>query len=93
MRKYKSTITGSDVDPPALDGIWPSIVLTVDCVPELGYLTAAGSPGRAVVPGSSRVAGAWTYYRPRLDMRVMSYTANTDEYGAAVDWSIDLEEL
>jgi hypothetical protein len=93
MRKYKSTISNTDCDAPALDGIWPGMPLTVDCVPELGYLTAGGTPQRAVVPGSSRVSGAWTYFRPRLDMLVISYTSSTDEYGAAVAWQLDLEEI
>jgi hypothetical protein len=93
MRKYRSTITCTDQDAPALDGIWPGMSLVVDCVPELGYLTAGGSPQRTVVPGSSRVASNWTWYRPRLYMLVVNYTANTDEWGAAVAWSLDLEEI
>lgn len=93
MRKYRSTITCTDQDAPALDGVWPGMPLTVDCVPELGYLTAGGSPQRSVVPGSSRVAGLWTWFRPRLSMLVVNYTANTDEWGAAVAWSLDLEEI
>lgn len=93
MRKYKSTISCTDVDAPALDGLWAGMVLTVDCVPELGYLTAGGTPLRNAVPGSERVSSSWTYYRPRLDMAVMSYTASTNEYGDAVAWSLDLEEV
>ncbi len=93
MRKYKSSISCNDTEMPALDGVWPGMVLTVDCVAELGYLTAGGTPGRTVVTGSSRVSGAWTYYRPRLDMRVMQYSVSRDEYGAMTDWSLDLEEI
>lgn len=92
MRKYKSTISCTDQETPALDGVWPGMPLTVDCVAELGYLTAGGSPQRTVVTGSSRTAGLWTWYRPRLDMMVMGYTTSTNEYGAAVGWSLDLEE-
>lgn len=92
MRKYKSTISCTDLDGPALDGIWPGMVLTVDCVPELGYVTAGGTPERTVVEGSSRVTSLWTYYRPRLTMIVVNYTVDTDEYGAAVAWTLDLEE-
>ena len=93
MRKYKSEISCTDWEAPALDGVWPGMLLTVDCVPELGYLTAGGSPARTVVPGSSRVDGAWTYYRPRLDMLVVNYTVSRDEYGHAIDWSLSLEEV
>jgi len=93
MRKYKSTISCTDQDAPALDGIWPGMPLTVDCVSELGYLTAGGTPQRDAVPGSERTAGAWTWYRPRLDMVVVSYSASTNEYGAEVGWTLDLEEV
>ena len=92
MRKYKSTISCTDTEAPALDGVWPGMPVTVDCVSELGYLTAGGTPQRTVVSGSSRTAGLWTWYRPRLDMMVMSYSTSTDEYGAQVGWSLELEE-
>jgi len=93
MRKYKSTISCTDQEMPAFDGVWPGMVLTVDCVPELGYLTAGGSPGRTVVSGSSRVSGVWTYYRAQLTMRVVTYTVSRDEWGAATSWQLDLEEI
>jgi hypothetical protein len=93
MRKFKSTISCSDVDSPALDGLWPGMVLTVDCVPELGYLTAGGTPDRTVVPGSSRVSNDWTYYRPRLDMRITNYSVERNEYGALTSWQLNLEEI
>jgi len=93
MRKYKSTISCNDTETPALDGVWPGMVLTVDCIAELGYLTAGGAAGRAVVTGSERTSGSWSYYRPRLDMRVIQYSVSRDEYGAMTDWSLDLEEV
>jgi hypothetical protein len=93
MQKYASTISCEDVDTPALDGVWPGAFVTVDCVPELGYLTTGGSPERTVVTGSSRTAGAWTWYRPRLEMRVISYKVSTNEYGAQTSWTLDLEEI
>jgi hypothetical protein len=93
MQKYASTISCEDQENPALDGVWPGMTLTVDCVPELGYLTSGGTPHRTVVTGSSRVSGLWTYYRPRLSMRVVNYNVSTNEYGAATSWSLDLEEV
>jgi hypothetical protein len=92
FRKYKSQVSCTDVETPALDGVWPGMVVTVDCVAELGYATG-GTATRPVVPGSERVAGAWTYYRPRLDMRVTEYTVSRDEYGHEIQWSMSLEEL
>jgi hypothetical protein len=67
--------------------------VTVDCVAELSYKTAVGSPDRPVVTDSSRTDGDWTFYRPQLTMRVTSYSTQTDEYGAAVGWQLDLEEI
>ena len=67
--------------------------LTVDCVAELGYATASGTPQRPAVPGSERVSGAWSYFRPRLEMRVVQYSVSRDEYGALTAWSLELAEV
>jgi hypothetical protein len=93
FRKYKSTLNGADQLPPALDGVWPGKILTVGCVSELVYLTAGGAPERTVIAGSSRTEGLFTYYRPELTMMVLTYTVDTDEYGAAVSWTMELEEV
>lgn len=93
FKKFKSTITANDQLPPAVDGVWPGRTIVVDCLVELCYLTAGGSPSRTVVPGSSRVEGDFTFYRPRITFMVLSYSANTEEYGAAVAWSMQLEEV
>ena len=93
FRKFKSTITCTDQNTPALEGVWPGAVLTVDCVSELSYKTAGGAPERPVVSGSSRVEGEFTLYRPRLIMRVVGYDVSHDEYQAAVGWTLDLEEV
>lgn len=92
MRKYKSTISCTDINGPAFDGVWPGDVVTVDCVAELAYLTISGAPARPVVTGSERLVGDYTYYRPQLVMRIVNYTTSTNEYGAAVAWQLDLEE-
>lgn len=92
FQKYHSTITCTDQNAPALDGVWPGDQLTIDCVAELSYKTAGGTPQRTVVPGSSRVEGAYTIYRPRLVVRVVSYSETQDEYGASVSWSLEVEE-
>lgn len=90
--KYASVITGADIDPPALDGIWPGLLLNVCCICELAYLTSGGTAQRNVVSGSSRVSGPYTFYRPLLTMRILNFSTSTDEYGAAVSWSLELEE-
>lgn len=94
FRKYRSIISCRDTLPPAVDGVWPGATITVDCVSELSYLTSGGSPGRTVVPGSSRTEGDHTFYRPRLTMMVVApWQAVTNEYGALVEWQLPLEEV
>lgn len=94
FRKYKSTISGDDQDPPAMAGMWPGRLLAVECISELCYMTANGSglEERTVVDGSRRVDGDFTFYRPALNMRLVNYKVDTDEWGRAVSWSMDLEE-
>jgi hypothetical protein len=93
FRKFKSTITANDQTAPAFAELWPGEIVTVDCVAELSYLTAGGSPKRTVVAGSSRVEGDYTFYRPQLTMMVLSYATNAAEYDAQVSWSMQLEEV
>lgn len=93
FRKYASNIACTDQNAPAFDGLWPGAQVTVDCVATLSYKTAGGSPQRTIVPDSSYTEGAFTIYRPRLIMRVVNFTEEQDEYGAAVGWSLDLEEI
>ena len=93
FRKYRSRVSCADQQPPAVDGVWPGQVVTVGCISELSYLTAGGSPARMPVSGSSRTEGAYTFYRPSLTMRVVSFSQDTDEYGAQVSWSLELEEV
>jgi hypothetical protein len=91
FRKYKSTITGSDQQPPAVDGVWPGQLVTVDCVVELAYPEYA-SPQRTAVPTSERSESGWNFYRPRLEMVIVGFAVDRDEYGAQVGWSMNLEE-
>lgn len=93
FRKYTSTLTCTDMRSPKLDGIWPGQQLTIDCVSELSFPTIGGSAAKTIVPGSERVEGAFTFYRPRLTMRVVNYSTETDEWNAQVNWSLELEEV
>jgi hypothetical protein len=93
FRKYKSTISCQDYEPPAVDGIWPGQVVTVECVAELCFPTATGSPARPALTGSERTDGDFTFYRPVLVMRVAGFSLSRDEYGAAVSWQLQLEEI
>lgn len=90
FRKYASTISCRDQAAPALSGIWPGALVRVECLAELAYPTATGAPERPVV--ESRAEGAWTFYRPRLAMRVLSFSLERDDWGAVVGWTMELEE-
>lgn len=92
FRKYKSTISGTDQQPPNVSGAWPGRTVTVDCVSELS-MDEGGTPERTVVPGSEVTEGAHTTFRPRLTMMVLTFSLNQDEYGRQIDWSMDLEEV
>jgi hypothetical protein len=92
MRKYRLEVHGGDDAPPALDGLWLGMQVTVDAHVELAYLSG-GSAGRTPVPGSPRVDGGMTYYRPRLIMLVAELNLDRDEWGAHTDWSLVLEEI
>ncbi len=95
FRKYKLTVTCTDMDSPALDGVWPGRAMTVDCVSELCYRDGTDAEaGRTAVPGSTRSADGFVFYRPRLSMRVVSYTKGTRDGwgGKGVAWQLVLEE-
>lgn len=96
FRKYKSTITApSDVNAPPLDGVFPGMVVTVQCVVGLAYLTSGGNgPNhRAEVSGSSYTEGAYSFYRPELTMMIKNFQTQIDEWKNVVGWSMDLEEV
>jgi len=93
FHKYASKITCQDQATPAIDGVWPGAEVTVYCVAELSRLTDTEGPRRPVVPGSERVDGAFTYYRPILEMLVVGFSNGLDEWAADYQWSLDLEEI
>lgn len=91
FRKYRSSISCSDHQAPALSGIWPGMEVTVECVCELGI--GDGSAERPAVTGSTYTDGGITYYRPVLQMRVTGFNQTKDEYGHVTSWQLDLEEI
>lgn len=93
FHKYESKISCKDVEAPALDGVFPGMALTVDCVSELVYRTTGGSPARPVVEGSTRTVGQYTIYRPRLNMMVIGVQQRLSEYDHDIKWELDLEEV
>ena len=92
FRKYRSTIRCSDMEAPALDGIWPGAMVTVACVVELCH-PVGGSSERTPVTGSVRTEGGFTFYRPRLTMQVIGLFVEKNEWGAITGWTLELEEV
>jgi hypothetical protein len=92
FRKYASTITCRDVEAPNFDNAWLGQLVIVDCAIELNFPTLSGSPGRAVVAGSLREEGHFTFYRPQLEMLVVGISHSHDEYPHDYNWKLDLIE-
>jgi hypothetical protein len=93
MRKYLLEASGDDMDSPALASMWPGMAFNVDCHVELAYPTGLIVPDRTPVPGSERVEGDYTFYCPQMLMRLIEFQIGRDEWGAAVSWSLTLEEV
>jgi hypothetical protein len=102
FRKYQVSWSATDMDPPAIEGVWSGLQLVVDCITELAVLgtfeadSEGGSePGfdRMVVPGSVRHADGFTFYRPRLTMRVTGFSIDRGEWEASVAWQLSAEEV
>lgn len=106
FRKYQSTISATDLAPPALEGVMPGMQLVVHCVKEFVIQGTIGSGttddntteqetefSRPAVPGSIRHEEGFTYYRPILTMLVTGLSESQDEWAASLDWSINLEEV
>src|ERR1035437_1411458 len=96
FRKYASTISvPTETDAPPLDGLWPGMTVTVHCAVTLAYLTTGGNGphNRSMVSGSDYVLGAYTFYRPVLEMMVKKVTTHFDEWKCIVGWTLELEEI
>lgn len=93
MQKYKSTITGSDVRPPSIDGKWPGKIVVVECIATLCHPEDEDFDREPVnYDEAITYEGGFVIYRPRLTMRVLSFDTDHNEYGAIVGWKIDLLE-
>lgn len=91
--KYKTSVTCTDMDSPAITGRALGAVVVFDSVVELSYVTLGGlGPERAVVLGSERIQGDLTFYRPQMTMIIISVSVNKNEWGASVSYQIDMEE-
>lgn len=92
FQKYRTEIMCTDQQTPAIDGIWPGSLVTIHSACELSYATG-GSPARAVVSGSSRTEGGFTFYRPVLDVMILEIEDSFAEWEADYAWKIVAEEV
>jgi hypothetical protein len=49
--------------------------------------------GRNVVFASNVADDTYVSYRPWLDMRVVTFSLNTNEWGLKAGWRLELEEI
>jgi hypothetical protein len=94
FRKYESEIACTDINAPPLDGLFPGMVVTVQCAAILSYKTGnSGSPWRNAVSGSEWSLGEYTFYRPELEMMVIDLDENFEEWKSDFQWKLKLEEV
>ena len=93
MRRYQLQVSGNDQAPPALDGLWVGVPVTVNSHVELAYLTVGGVATRPPVTGSVRTEGDYTYYCPSFAMMVVDWQIDREEWEQNVTWSLTLEEV
>lgn len=94
FRKYGSTITCSDINAPPLDGLFAGNIVTVECAASFGYKTGnLGSPWRTPVAGSEWTEGPMSFYRPTFEMMVLDLEETFEEWKAAYNWKLTLEEV
>ncbi len=92
FRKFKSTISATDVRPPSRDDVWPGRLVTVNCAYLLSYQTVGGTPSRDVVAGSSFVEGDFTFYRPSITFMIGRSSGSFEEWEAGYAWRLEMEE-
>ncbi len=94
MRKYKSKISCTDQNEPALCGVWPGTIVTVECVKEMSFLTSTPEmQERPAVAGSVRTEGDHTFYRPQMTFVFMNHSSSYEEFHHVITWTFEFEEL
>ena len=105
LNRFKVTVTGDDVWPPAFAGLWPGQPLTVRCISPLPQPQPATRPLiRPPVPGSviwmdaelnplpDQNGAVWVTFRPILLMLVEGWTIDDQEWDANATSSITFWE-
>jgi hypothetical protein len=92
-RKYKSTINCTDSTAPALDGIWRGKIVTVSCVARLTRSAETASVRTEVAGSEVVLSNGDISYCPQLQMMLIDYSCDFDEWAGTVNWSLELEEV
>ena len=94
MKLYKTKISCTDQNVPALSGVWPGDIVTLQCVEEMSFPTISPElQERDAVEGSMRIVGSYTFYRPILQVMFMGHSTSGEEYSRNVAWSMEFEEV
>lgn len=95
FQKYRGRIECTDFDSPGLGYVWPGMLLTMHAVSELSFegdTDSAGFP-RPPVPGSTREADGFTFFRPILEIMITDCGQGFREWEAEYSWFIEFEEV
>lgn len=92
LRLYRLVLTCTDLDVPAMDGIWPGFQAQIDCAIELCRQTTTAGYERTAVPGSERSEAGFDFYRPRLAMTFIGWSVRLSEWERQVAWQMEWKE-
>lgn len=92
FRKYRLTISGSDMQPVALNGVWRGQAVTVSCITELAKAVTLVAGAASTVLDRPFVAGSGRAVRPNGDWIALSddvelTTATGPSYVANIDFN------
>jgi hypothetical protein len=92
FRKYRVTLSGSDIQPVAVDGVWPGQAVTVGCVTEIAKALTLTAGAGSVALGRNYVAGSGRAVKANGDEIILTSgcvlsTPYANSYLATVDFS------
>jgi hypothetical protein len=103
LNLFVTTVSGEDLWPPAIGGLWRGALVTLHCAVEI--VQRAGTDFvRPAVDGSIRyldadmndlsssTGAAWVCFRPILRCVVLDFSTDRDEWTDKVTWSISFRE-
>jgi hypothetical protein len=93
FRKYRTKITCTDHNTPALSGVWPGDVVDMECAEPMSFRTDHPQmQERDAVDGSVFIVGDYTFYRPILRVMFLGFNTSGHEFLREVSWSMDFSE-